>query len=55
MLRALREDGVLAEEAAQRPHAASASVPTRNVQNVTGIFLRSAAHLPDVLLVVHAR
>ena len=30
----------------------SASVPTTNVQKVTGIFLRSAAHLPDVLLVM---
>ena len=34
----------------QTPH--SASVPTRNVQNVTGIFLRKPAHFPDVLLVM---
>ena len=31
-----------------------ASAPMRNVQNVMGIFLPQIAHLPDVLLVMHA-
>src|ERR1051325_3305628 len=49
----LREDCVLAEESAQRPHAGQRECADEECPEGHGHFLAERAHLPDVLLMLH--